>query len=329
MGQRANLIILQNDKYELYYNHWCANTLPHEMFWGEQYAVPYIRMQKRVDDSDWLDDVWAEGGVVVDLDRKCLLLYGGEDILYDIPLRNLFLRLMTALWQGWKIKWAFEGIAEMADYVGYTREKVIAARKEERANCTFYPPDEKKWMDLIASVAFASNQVRLFPLEGQVEPYLLAGSDVIDPVNHSSGYETFNIGEWTKRFPCGGFHIDIVNRRFSYWDAYIRVHSNQTIQSRWPGWEIVNLNSDYEAHAAATGGRLHFYVAKEQHLIDEIRALLLSESSYPLESVEAVVKSMEDQGKRVEVNTNVMQFSSFELPLTVKEELLAYAISRI
>ncbi|GIP11396.1 hypothetical protein P4H94_06290 [Paenibacillus macerans] len=56
MGQRANLIIVRNNYYELYYSHWCANTLPKDLFWGEQHAVKFIEMQKQVEESGWLDD---------------------------------------------------------------------------------------------------------------------------------------------------------------------------------------------------------------------------------------------------------------------------------
>lgn len=190
MGQRANLIILHNKSYELYYSHWCANTLPNDLFWGEQYAIPYIRMQKKVNESNWLDDVWAEGGVVVDLDQRNLLLYGGEDILYDIPLRNLFLQLMKVLWQGWTIEWALEGIAAMAAYVGYPVEKVIAVREQGNVICTLAPPEEKSWTDLIASVAFSSTEVLLFPLSGEVESILLTGPSLIDRIDKANGYFT-------------------------------------------------------------------------------------------------------------------------------------------
>lgn len=62
MGQRANLIIIRNNTYE-YYSHWCANTLPVDLFWGEVYAVKFVEMQTLVDESGWLDSVWAEGGL--------------------------------------------------------------------------------------------------------------------------------------------------------------------------------------------------------------------------------------------------------------------------
>ncbi|SEU27944.1 hypothetical protein SAMN03159358_4640 [Paenibacillus sp. NFR01] len=49
MGQRANLIIVKNGAYDLYYSHWCANTLPEDIFWGERYAIPFIEQQRAVD----------------------------------------------------------------------------------------------------------------------------------------------------------------------------------------------------------------------------------------------------------------------------------------
>jgi len=49
MGQRANLIITRsNGEYDLYYNHWCANTLPIYLFWGPEHAEKFIRMRKAI-----------------------------------------------------------------------------------------------------------------------------------------------------------------------------------------------------------------------------------------------------------------------------------------
>ena len=66
MGHRANLIVVQYGKYELFYSHWAANTLTHDLFWSPEFATAFIRMQRKVDESYWLDEVWAEGGAVAD-----------------------------------------------------------------------------------------------------------------------------------------------------------------------------------------------------------------------------------------------------------------------
>src|SRR5688500_17014614 len=102
MGQRANLAIVTPQGYDLFYSHWCANTLPHDLFWGASHALEFVRKQRKVDrENGWLDTVWAEGGTVIDPQSEMLLLFGGEDVLYDVPLRDVFLQLLQASWSGW------------------------------------------------------------------------------------------------------------------------------------------------------------------------------------------------------------------------------------
>src|SRR5258708_37243128 len=104
MGQRSNLLLVENNSYKLFYCHWCANTLPHDVFWGPEYAIPFVTKQRVIDENDWLDEVWAEGGVVIDLSRRVLLVFGGEDILYDIPLRRLYFALLQEIWIEWDVR---------------------------------------------------------------------------------------------------------------------------------------------------------------------------------------------------------------------------------
>jgi hypothetical protein len=106
MGQRANLIIAGPEGYDLYYSHWRANTLPTDLFWGPEYAQAFVRIQRPVDQDGWLDTIWSEGGAVIDTARRTLLLYGGEDILYDVPLRRMYLELLQTVWANWTIRWA-------------------------------------------------------------------------------------------------------------------------------------------------------------------------------------------------------------------------------
>jgi hypothetical protein len=42
MGQRANLLIIESGRGTLYYDHWCANRLDDELFWGPEEALHFI-----------------------------------------------------------------------------------------------------------------------------------------------------------------------------------------------------------------------------------------------------------------------------------------------
>jgi hypothetical protein len=114
--------------------------------------------------------VWAEDGAVIDPAAWVLRLFGGEEMAYDFLLRRLYLKLLAAVWDGWAVGWAHEGIADLADYVGHPRDRVVTGRADEPAPADLSPPPERDWVDLVGSVRHAGGAVRLFPLAGDPRP---------------------------------------------------------------------------------------------------------------------------------------------------------------
>ena len=119
-------------------------------------------MQRKVDDSGWLDDVWAEGGAVIDWDNKVFLLFGGEELLWDVPLRRIYLQLVGYVWQDWTIRWAYEGIADIAEYVHYPRSQVIREYQEENYEYDLTPPEEESWTNVVGSVIYNDKSLCLY-----------------------------------------------------------------------------------------------------------------------------------------------------------------------
>lgn len=326
MGQRANLLIVRNQSYELYYSHWCAYTLPVSLFWGEQYAIRFIELQKRVDEAGWLDDNWAEGGAVLDVEHRVLLFFGGEDILYDVPLRNGLLRLMKNNWPGWEIRWAHEGIADLAAYVGYPIDKVLAVHETSRQGACLVPPEEKKWVDLVASVAFSEQELLIFPLEGELEVFLTGGPRLLDGIDKSYGLSSLDLMEWTSRFPVGGFHIDVEGKKLQVWHAEPRPELTLRLQAVWPGWEIINQRSSYESQINCTYGRLQFQKLSQPELLAQLKTMLLGEPTSPVDTLVHFAEEEAAAGKKVEMNPDALRDDRYEMPKQVKKELLNKAI---
>jgi CubicO group peptidase (beta-lactamase class C family) len=332
MGQRANLIIVREQAYELYYSHWCANTLPEVLFWGPEHALSFIERQTRVDESGpgWLDEVWAEGGALLDLEKRKLLFYGGEDILLDVPLRNLFLRLMEKIWPGWEIIWAYEGILDLATYVGYPQETLLAEREVYTCDRSLAPPPARDWTDLIASVQFAGDDLLLFPLDGQLDSYLFNGPALINGINKSYGYRSFVLSEWTEVFPAAGFHIDVTRKRIDIWHAKALEAVLTRLQSIWPGWEIIDHGGGYEAQVKRTGGALKLQTADEHHLLDRLQHMLLENSAAnPVKAVTYFARKEAEAGKAVEINPYALKYDTYRLPGELKAELWNAAVSRL
>ncbi|MFC4101312.1 hypothetical protein [Paenibacillus xanthanilyticus] len=329
MGQRANLLIVRNQSYELFYSHWCANTLPTDLFWGEQFAIPFVEMQRKVDESGWLDDVWAEGGAVIDLDLKKLVLYGGEDILCDIPLRNLYLDLLRCTWHGWEVQWAYEGIVDLATYVGYPKGNVLTKSSAERVDIRFAPPEEKSWVNMVASITFSHDDLLLFPLWGDLDEYLSYGPDLIPNIDRTYGYKRMSLEEWTPTFPEAGFHMDLRTKRLAYWHAKDMPNLSHVLQSTWFDWEVIHHFGDYESQLRSTNGLLKFQDVNRRKLLGELKVLLLRESSNPLDAIASIVKKEADAGKSVEVNPYALRNNRYEIPKPIKEEILDKAITSL
>jgi hypothetical protein len=76
MGSRLNIARIKDGKLvELTYKHWGADNILGQLARGE--------LPERDEEDDktdgWLDDVWAEGGVLLDEDDALLLYFGGMD----------------------------------------------------------------------------------------------------------------------------------------------------------------------------------------------------------------------------------------------------------
>ncbi|MBP1962957.1 hypothetical protein [Paenibacillus aceris] len=327
MGQRANLVIVKQDGYDLYYNHWCANTLPCELFWGPEHAISFIQAQKKVEQTDWLDDIWAEGGAVIDEAKKLLLFYGGEEEQSNIPFRRLFLEVMQKVWGEWEINWAHEGIVDLAEYVGVPRERVISGNDDDLAYINLRPPSAMNWIDTIASIKFEDEETLIFPLDGGIEGYLLHGPELLQNCNKSFGYKQFHMEEWGSDFPTSGFHIDTKNKQIEIWYADGFSNIVQRLQKKWPDWKVLDHCDRYETQSEILKDRLQFQTRHRSEMLSEMKALLLRSPKNPLDIISSLVTRLQKDGKEVNVNPRAYMHGNYCVPEATREEIIRFAFS--
>lgn len=330
MGQRANLILAEGDEYRLFYSHWCANSLPRNLFWGPEHALAFIRIQRAVDDSGWLDEVWAEGGALLDLGRKHFLLYGGEDLLYDVPLRRMYLKLLAQVWDGWTVRWAYEGPADLADYVGYPRDRVLSKGDRDSTDGNMTPPAQRDWTDLVASARFDDGTIRLYPLAGDVVSYLNSGPKLADNLRAADGLPQLLLDEWTTAFPVGGFHIDLSARLLEFWMARDAPDIGNRVARAWPGWETQWHRDRYEKQLERVEQLVRFPLPDRQALLDRCRDSLLWEpTTSPVDAVRMLAERDREHGKDVRVNPWALRDDRLELSKAERIAILDKAVSRL
>ncbi|WP_337174586.1 hypothetical protein [Paludisphaera sp.] len=326
MGHRANLIVVRGGGYDLRYSHWAANSLPRDLFWGPRHAIAFTEAQPAAG-TEWLDDVWAEGGSVIDVDRRVFRLFGGEDLRYDVPLRRLYLSLLGVAWRGWDVGWADEGIADLADYVGYPRERVITPAEDRLAPPDLRPPQSPDHVEVVGSARLEDGSLRLFPLEWNVDDHLLlSGSKVAAAVASRPGLGRLALAEWTNTFPTGGFHLDLGAKRLFYWTAGDQPGVSTRLAARWPGWSVTWLRDRYEDQLAACGGALSFPVRTPSALFDELRSMLLHQRKVsPVETMLRLTERERAAGKTVEINSSALRDERVELAAETRAEILRRA----
>lgn len=324
MGQRANLVLVEAERYKLYYNHWCANTLPSDLFWGPDHALAFITRQEPTD--QWLDDIWAEGGAILDIEVKRVILFGGEDELLDIPYRRLFLRLMRKVWRGWEVRWAHGGIIDIAEYTGTSAETVIARELDRPNETSLSPPEDREWIDTIVSIRFDSAETLMFPTSVAAVDWLAYGPDLLRTGEKRYGYRNLRLEEWTTNFPTSGLHVDAVDRRVYVWHAEAIAGELERLRGMWIGWEIEDLQDNYEQHADLTNQALVFQTPDEPAMLADIEKSLLREAGNPIASFNNVLERLKErEAGEINVNPAIAMHVSYNKPMEERVALLQAA----
>lgn len=330
MGQRANLAIGNASGYELYYSHWCANTLPRDLFWGPEHALDFVSQQRSVAVEDgWLDTIWAEGGAVIDPQDKTLLLYGGEDLLYDVPLRRLYLCMLNTAWRGWTIRWAFEGIVDIAEYLNVAREHVIADsdNTKERA-AVLAPPRARDWLRCICTIR-CDGELAIYPLDGLLMDYLLTGSQLLAAAKSVSSFSTLNTAEWTEEFPTGGFHIDLGERTVDFWMADDCPNGLAEVANAWDDWNVNWHKDRFESQVELAGNGLTFSQRSRSDLLSDLLKML-DRDSKPVDVLDLAQRLSEHEGGgKVKVNPFAIRDDRVSVDAERRKTILAGCVAAL
>ena len=325
MGSRANLLIVENGAYRLFYSHWCAQTIQRELFWGPKHAVEFIRIQREVDKSGWLDEIWAEGAAVVDLDKRSLLFFGGESIDFDVPFRRVYLECLAKAWHPWTVRWAHEGIASIADYVKYPRSNVIVPPKQPSRLALRTTTDG--WFSTVLSIRWSDTLMRFYPLLGFPHLYLLQGPWLLDEGKADDGLARMWWEEHTEfknTLPIGGFHLDVPAKSLEYWDVRSAPSIANYVADAWPGWSVRWHRDRYESQLECTEGLLQFPRPSPDELKRELASNLLCDSVADMpESVVGVAETVRATGEKIEINPWALRDDRLSVPADVRRKMVA------
>jgi hypothetical protein len=196
--------------------------------------------------TELLNDVWIEGGAVIDIDRRHLCLWSGEEYLWSVRLRDLWLSFLPISWEGWTIQWAQRGVIDLAEHAGLDPAPLIQMKSDD-------VPFDPKWIALGIHLGpsigtFVTVRRRdgsLHDVHTRLRPsnWLNAGPALADLLEaRKPDLVPSESAGWPRNF----IFIDVPAQRL-WVSEPLRgaryTHLEAWTCSRWPGWDV-NLHLD-------------------------------------------------------------------------------------
>ncbi len=331
MGHRANLIIVEESGYSLYYCHWCSLTIPSNMFWGPAHARAFIQNQELETKGYWLDTVFSEGGVIFDPIQKVLLLWGGEFLRYFVLKRRLYFSLMQYQWQGWELRWAFNEQIDLAKYVGKDPQDVILDHDFPKQDSDMLPElaTDLANTDLIISIDSSDEGLSVYPFSSgsHIKELLVRGPAILDEIKRSEGFQKFDFDALGLDMPFVGVHIDEMKREIKFWSA-VRVPLPSSLGLFWPGWRIKIMNDDYEQHEELAMGAIVFPKPHAEAILEQVHEMLMPDGPSPLDAIANIMTKFQNESeeKDIQINPHALQYNPLELSEDAKVEIFSNAV---
>ncbi|WP_412517666.1 hypothetical protein K8Z49_04525 [Actinomadura madurae] len=267
MGARANYVLIDADGLSLHYSHWGADGVCSALVAGPEAARRFIAAQHRCADParDWLDDRWAEGGAVVDHTARRLVFYG-DQLMLEIPCKRAFLALLGLTWPGWTVRWAYDGIGDLAAAAGFDRSLVRSPDRDERAvpEETETDPDD---MHHLLTVRTAEG-ITVYPLYWELHT-AWQGPGLADRPP-AGGLPRRDLGT----VPVSGLHVDVPARTAGAWVGASCTGLVPALEELWPGWRVEFWEDRYEEQLARCEGAVTVPARDPVAALDEVVSTL-------------------------------------------------------
>ncbi|GAB3958678.1 hypothetical protein GCM10029978_004100 [Actinoallomurus acanthiterrae] len=261
MGQRANFILVDDTGWRLYYDHWAANRVCSVLVAGPAAATRFITAQRLCAQDEWLDDVWAEGGAVVDHPGRRLVFFGDE-LMTDLSAKRAFMRLLTLTWPGWDVRWAYDGLGDLAAQVGVDRS-VVRVSDDRIMPDDLQPNPSEDWPPHLVTVRDEADRLTAYPFDWADDHSAWQGPGLLDRLP-AGGLAQVNLPV----IPESGLHVDVRSRTAGAWSIEAVPGLLPALPDLWPGWQVEFWEDRYEEQARRCGNAVTFPPVKPTATLD-------------------------------------------------------------
>ncbi|OLT51091.1 hypothetical protein BJF89_08145 [Corynebacterium sp. CNJ-954] len=313
MGSRLGVMIKDTLSWELYYDHWSAQTIGADIaIDGVETTLKRARKMRRMGiDSPhlWLGAVDIEGSLLIDLTTQTVVWAEESEGLY---LPRIINSLIQLTWPGWDAVWSSEGTRGVLAAAGVDPTTIFTdTTYNTRAlkDHTWFGPWGDSPGDDAFSVALDDGQLILWRGITYLDILAELGPDSIRRIAEKvlERSSTDGLLRWDDRpptrNPVSGVCVDFQTKTLRWWSLLNDDHGLEAFAALWPGWTIQSKGDNYEWHQHFLGRRLRDWT---EDVIEFRKTIthLINEGMRENPAV-AILGNLTDSGADVRINAPV------------------------
>ncbi len=290
MASRALYVVIDRlGKTEVFltYGHsWGGLLIPQDLFWGYDFIRPRIESLPAIEGA--MKANWVEGAAVLDIPRKVLALWGGDETLADTVLRNVY-RMWTSLsWEGWNVYWARLGYYDIVRYLRWPVESFTDVDENGRFDEGRPLPSRffrgfssselhshERGISLL-TVRWDENRQEEYILDQKISEVLSAGRYLLVPLNSARPLQS---APARGAYPGGCAYLDVPRQSIEFWggDSFLESRDrSHYIQRCWSDWKVKEQHNGLFRHAQLTGRPWQDYLPTEDITLQRLYDLLMT-----------------------------------------------------
>jgi hypothetical protein len=264
VGHRSNVFVVTGGRTSLRREKWGAFGLPGSLLTGSGAWLPAEAGDDEPYDEEPYDEAWAEGGVLLDTDRRYLAFYTDINLVNSSEgLRRALLPLLAEGWPGWRVEYARRGLAELLAHAGLDRPdllsgprpvtpltpdglrealRVITRMLGFEVELEEYLRDVEPFTPLTNFQGYAASVVTVRDGAGRVTDHVggmsVAGALAMGPELVALLAESEPVAPPVENVASEGAFIDVPSRTVALWQRPVFRFDVAELAEHWPGWRL-------------------------------------------------------------------------------------------
>jgi hypothetical protein len=262
MSEPAIFILIRDGQPRFFADRWASVFLHREILWGPEEFEAWATAHEELDAFE--ED--CAGGVAVDYDQRRLWWCGYAESLQVPRVDRLYHRLLQAAWPGFEVRYAEQGMAELAKLVGYDMPPVPldeyrleAIEDVARDYADDDPDDDEEYEDEEPRYSDGERRawVTLLDSEGVVRHWQLDEISLDILLNDGSPMEALARLSPAEVPPevevAEGIWIDQSKQMIGVWGSPALQTRLDTIREHWHGWTVIWAERGYGQQCEVAG----------------------------------------------------------------------------